>query len=42
LQQLGVAFTEGRQPGTGNVLINLSDPDGNRLHVDFAPTEADT
>jgi catechol 2,3-dioxygenase-like lactoylglutathione lyase family enzyme len=42
LQQLGVTFSQSRQPGTGNVLVNLSDPDGNRLHVDFAPSEADS
>jgi catechol 2,3-dioxygenase-like lactoylglutathione lyase family enzyme len=40
LQSLGVAFQQSRQPGTGNVIINLHDPDGNRLHVDFPASEA--
>lgn len=40
LSRLGVAFSQSRQPGTGNVLINFADPDGNRLHVDFAANEA--
>lgn len=40
LERLGIPFRQSRQPGTGNVVINLSDPDGNRLHVDFAPNEA--
>jgi catechol 2,3-dioxygenase-like lactoylglutathione lyase family enzyme len=40
LQRLGVAFQQSRQPGTDNVIINLHDPDGNRLHVDFAASEA--
>ena len=40
LTRLGVEFEQSRQPGTGNVLINLSDPDGNHLHVDFAASEA--
>jgi catechol 2,3-dioxygenase-like lactoylglutathione lyase family enzyme len=39
LQRLGVPFQQSRQPGTGNVIINLHDSDGNRLHVDFAPSE---
>lgn len=40
LQQQGVDFKQSRQPGTGNVIINLQDPDGNRLHLDFPSTEA--
>lgn len=40
LERLGVAFSQSRQPGTGNVLVNFADPDGNRLHVDFAASEA--
>jgi catechol 2,3-dioxygenase-like lactoylglutathione lyase family enzyme len=40
LGRLGVDFTRSRQPGTGNVVINLRDPDGNRLHVDFEASEA--
>lgn len=40
LRRFGVDFKQSRQPGTGNVLINLRDPDGNRLHVDFPASEA--
>lgn len=40
LQQLGVEYRQSRQAGSGNVVINLHDPDGNRLHVDFAASEA--
>ena len=39
LQQLGVGFKQSRQAGTGNVVINVMDPDGNRLHIDFAASE---
>jgi len=41
LERAGVTFRQSRQAGTGNVVINLHDPDGNRLHVDFAASEAD-
>jgi catechol 2,3-dioxygenase-like lactoylglutathione lyase family enzyme len=41
LKQHGVAFGENRQPGTGNVVINIKDPDDNRLHIDFAGSEAE-
>jgi catechol 2,3-dioxygenase-like lactoylglutathione lyase family enzyme len=40
LRQRGVDFKESRQAGTGNLVINLRDPDGNRLHVDFPAHEA--
>jgi catechol 2,3-dioxygenase-like lactoylglutathione lyase family enzyme len=40
LERLGVPCKQSRQAGTGNVVINLHDPDGNRLHVDFAASEA--
>ncbi len=40
LTQHGVSFRQSRQPGTGNVIVNLLDPDGNRLHVDFDASEA--
>lgn len=40
LTDLGVSYQRTRQPGTGNVVINLLDPDGNRLHLDFAASEA--
>ncbi len=39
LERLGVAYKQSRQAGTGNVLVNLQDPDGNRLHVDFPASE---
>jgi len=39
LTRLGVEFRQSRQAGTGNLVINLHDPDGNRLHVDFAASE---
>ncbi|HKY39786.1 MAG TPA: VOC family protein [Polyangiaceae bacterium] len=40
LKERAVPYDESRQPGTGNVIINLKDPDGNRLHIDFAGSEA--
>jgi catechol 2,3-dioxygenase-like lactoylglutathione lyase family enzyme len=40
LNQRGVSFKQSRQAGTGNVVINLQDPDGNRLHIDFPAAEA--
>jgi catechol 2,3-dioxygenase-like lactoylglutathione lyase family enzyme len=40
LERLGVPWKQSRQAGTGNVVINLKDPDGNRLHVDFSASEA--
>jgi catechol 2,3-dioxygenase-like lactoylglutathione lyase family enzyme len=40
LSRLGIDFKQSRQAGTGNVVINLRDPDGNRLHVDFPASEA--
>lgn len=40
LQRQGVDFKRSRQAGTGNVIINLQDPDGNRLHIDFPAAEA--
>jgi catechol 2,3-dioxygenase-like lactoylglutathione lyase family enzyme len=41
LEQLGVEYKPSRQAGTGNVVLNLRDPDGNRLHVDFPAHEAE-
>ena len=41
LAQLGVESKQSRQVGTGNVVVNLHDPDGNRLHVDFPASEAE-
>lgn len=40
LRSRGVDFRQSRQAGTGNVVINVLDPDGNRLHVDFPASEA--
>jgi catechol 2,3-dioxygenase-like lactoylglutathione lyase family enzyme len=40
LELLGIEHRQSRQVGTGNVVINLHDPDGNRLHVDFPASEA--
>jgi catechol 2,3-dioxygenase-like lactoylglutathione lyase family enzyme len=40
LGRLGVDYRQSRQPGTGNIVLNLRDPDGNRLHVDFDASEA--
>jgi catechol 2,3-dioxygenase-like lactoylglutathione lyase family enzyme len=39
LERLRVGFKRSRQAGTGNVVINLWDPDGNRLHIDFSARE---
>jgi catechol 2,3-dioxygenase-like lactoylglutathione lyase family enzyme len=41
LEQLEVPYKVSRQPGTGYVVVNLRDPDGNRLHVDFPADEAE-
>jgi hypothetical protein len=38
--RLGVDYKLSRQAGTRNVVLNLRDPDGNRLHVDFPAHEA--
>jgi catechol 2,3-dioxygenase-like lactoylglutathione lyase family enzyme len=40
LERLNITFKQSRQAGTGNVVIDLRDPDGNRLHVDFQANEA--
>jgi catechol 2,3-dioxygenase-like lactoylglutathione lyase family enzyme len=40
LERLAVDYKLSRQAGTGNVVLNLRDPDGNRLHVDFPAHEA--
>jgi len=40
LERLDVPYKQSRQAGTGNVVINLHDPDGNRLHLDFPASEA--
>jgi len=40
LRQRGVDYRESRQAGTGSFVVNLKDPDGNRLHIDFPAAEA--
>ncbi len=40
LRQHGVAYRVGVAPGFGIQQVNFHDPDGNHLHVDFAPEEA--
>jgi catechol 2,3-dioxygenase-like lactoylglutathione lyase family enzyme len=40
LNEHAIPFVRSRQPGTGNVVINIKDPDGNRLHIDFAASES--
>lgn len=40
LERACVPCKQSRQAGTGNVVVNLQDPDGNRLHVDFPASEA--
>jgi len=40
LERLNVEYQRSRQAGTGTVVLNLRDPDGNRLHVDFPASEA--
>jgi len=39
----GEAYRVGRLPGAnyGEVQVNIHDPDGNHIHVDFAPKEAE-
>jgi catechol 2,3-dioxygenase-like lactoylglutathione lyase family enzyme len=40
LEHSGVPYRQSRQAGTGNIIINLRDPDGNRFHIDFDGSEA--
>jgi catechol 2,3-dioxygenase-like lactoylglutathione lyase family enzyme len=40
LERAQVSYRRSEQAGTGNVVINLHDPDGNRVHVDFPASEA--
>lgn len=37
----GVEYRLARVPGFGILQVNIFDPDGNHIHVDFAPAEAD-
>lgn len=41
LEAAGVAYQANRVPGFGILQINLFDPDGNHIHIDFSPEEAD-
>lgn len=40
LKRRGVAYRIGVVPGYRTIQVNFSDPDGNHIHVDFAPAEA--
>ncbi len=40
LEQAGVAYEIGRPPGFPIIQVNLHDPDGNHIHVDFPSDEA--
>ena len=42
LDSRGVAYRLVRVPGTGEVQVNIQDPDGNNLHIDFAAAEGDS
>ena len=37
----GVPYRLSRVPGFGTLQVNIHDPDGNHLHIDFAPEEAE-
>jgi catechol 2,3-dioxygenase-like lactoylglutathione lyase family enzyme len=39
LKERGERYRRSLQPGTGTIAINVWDPDGNHIHVDFAPGE---
>lgn len=41
LESNGVAYQANRVPGFGILQINLLDPDGNHIHIDFSAEEAD-
>ena len=41
LNQKGVEYWARRVPGFGILQINISDPDGNHIHIDFTSEEAD-
>jgi len=40
LESAGVSYRESALPGNLLTQVNLRDPDGNRLHVDFQPDDA--
>ncbi len=37
LESHGVVYGKTTQVGSGGTVVNLHDPDGNRLHIDFPP-----
>lgn len=39
LKERGEEYRRSVQPGNGTVSINVWDPDGNHIHIDFAPEE---
>ncbi len=41
LEAEGVPARVARVPGGGPIQVNLFDPDGNHLHIDFAPEEGE-
>lgn len=41
LEAAGVPYEANRVPGFGILQINLFDADGNHIHIDFSPQEAD-
>lgn len=41
LKETGTDYSARRVPGFGILQINLNDIDGNHIHVDFSPEEAD-
>jgi catechol 2,3-dioxygenase-like lactoylglutathione lyase family enzyme len=40
LKAHGVRYDARKVPGSGSVQINVWDPDGNHIHVDFSPQES--
>ena len=41
LKERAIPYETVRVPGLGILQINLFDPDGNHIHIDYAPEEAD-
>ena len=41
LKASGTEYTASRVPGFGMLQVHLSDVDGNHIHIDFSPEEAD-
>ncbi len=41
LDSTGTPYSPRRLPGNGALQVNVHDPDGNHIHVDFSPEEAD-